>query len=70
MPFWLFRLCLLLTRQATCGYEYTSKLQRMFNDIGTSKDLNAKFRDHLKASGGFKGLLSLHALPLYIRRIH
>lgn len=41
--------------KAACGYEYTSKLQRMFNDIGVSKDLNSKFREHLKVSGGFKG---------------
>lgn len=33
-----------------CGYEYTSKLHRMFNDIGLSKDLNAKFQDHLQAT--------------------
>lgn len=32
----------------TCGYEYTIKLQRMFQDIGISKDLNEKFREHLK----------------------
>lgn len=36
--------------QAACGTEYTSKLQRMFNDIGLSKDFNAKFKDHLDAS--------------------
>ncbi|KAJ3222396.1 Cullin-2 [Clydaea vesicula] len=27
-----------------CGYEYTSKLQRMFTDISTSADLNTKFQ--------------------------
>lgn len=27
-----------------CGYEFTNKLQRMFNDMGTSRDLNARFR--------------------------
>lgn len=26
---------------------YTSKLQRMFQDIGTSKDLATKFKDHI-----------------------
>ncbi|XP_028899456.1 cullin homolog 1 isoform X3 [Zeugodacus cucurbitae] len=31
----------------TCGYEYTIKLQRMFQDIGLSKDLNASFKQHL-----------------------
>lgn len=30
-----------------CGFEYTSKLQRMFQDIGVSKDLNDKFKTHL-----------------------
>lgn len=33
-----------------CGYEYTIKLQRMFQDIGVSKDLNEKFREHLKTT--------------------
>lgn len=31
-----------------CGYEYTIKLQRMFQDIGVSKDLNEQFRKHQK----------------------
>lgn len=29
-----------------CGYEYTNKLQRMFQDIQTSKDLNSQYKDH------------------------
>ncbi|KAL1132773.1 hypothetical protein AAG570_010725 [Ranatra chinensis] len=33
-----------------CGFEYTSKLQRMFQDIGLSKDLNEQFRTHLAKS--------------------
>lgn len=33
-----------------CGFEYTSKLQRMFQDIGLSKDLNEQFRRHLQNS--------------------
>lgn len=33
-----------------CGYEYTIKLQRMFQDIGISKDLNDKFRQRIKSS--------------------
>lgn len=33
-----------------CGFEYTSKLQRMFQDIGVSKDLNEQFRTHLTNS--------------------
>lgn len=31
-----------------CGFEYTSKLQRMFQDIGVSKDLNEQFRKDLQ----------------------
>uniref|UniRef100_U5EX69 Cullin-1 n=1 Tax=Corethrella appendiculata TaxID=1370023 RepID=U5EX69_9DIPT len=31
-----------------CGFEYTSKLQRMFQDIGVSKDLNEQYKQHLK----------------------
>ena len=34
-----------------CGFEYTSKLQRMFQDISLSKDLNEMFKQHLSASG-------------------
>lgn len=30
-----------------CGYEYTSKLQRMFNDIQSSYDTHAKFKKWL-----------------------
>ncbi|XP_059542978.1 cullin-1-like [Myotis daubentonii] len=33
-----------------CGFEYTSKLQRMFQDIGVSKDLNEQFKEHLTNS--------------------
>lgn len=33
-----------------CGFEYTSKLQRMFQDIGVSKDLNENFRKHMANS--------------------
>ncbi|KPM42388.1 Cullin-1 [Neonectria ditissima] len=31
-----------------CGFEYTNKLQRMFQDMQISKDLNKEFRDHLQ----------------------
>ena len=34
-----------------CGFEYTNKLQRMFQDISLSKDLNEMFKQHLVASG-------------------
>lgn len=29
-----------------CGFEYTNKLQRMFQDMQTSKDLNTAYKDH------------------------
>ena len=34
-----------------CGFEYTSRLQRMFQDIGVSKDLNENFKRHLTNTG-------------------
>ncbi|KAL5011148.1 hypothetical protein ScPMuIL_013453 [Solemya velum] len=34
-----------------CGFEYTSKLQRMFQDISVSKELNDQFKVHLATSG-------------------
>ncbi|CAK8671716.1 unnamed protein product [Clavelina lepadiformis] len=34
----------------TCGFEYTSKLQKMFQDIGVSKDLNERFRAHISST--------------------
>jgi len=30
-----------------CGFEYTNKLQRMFQDMGVSKDLEKAFLDSL-----------------------
>ena len=35
--------------QQACGFEYTSKLQRMFQDVGVSKDLNEHFKRHLSS---------------------
>jgi len=34
-----------------CGFEYTNKLQRMFQDVGLSKDLIENFKKHLVQSG-------------------
>ncbi|ODA76238.1 hypothetical protein RJ55_08083 [Drechmeria coniospora] len=34
-----------------CGFEYTNKLQRMFQDMQISKDLNREFADHLSGLG-------------------
>ncbi|XP_055306399.1 cullin-1-like [Sitodiplosis mosellana] len=33
----------------TCGYNYTHKLQRMYQDIAVSKDINEKFRQRISA---------------------
>lgn len=33
------------------GFDYTTKLQRMFQDIGTSRELNAKFAERSKKRG-------------------
>ncbi|ESO08766.1 hypothetical protein HELRODRAFT_109814 [Helobdella robusta] len=69
-----------------CGYEYTSKLQRMYQDIGVSKDLNESFRQHLESNNEsldidlFIQVLSsgswpfqqstLFSLPLELERSH
>nr|CAH8853260.1 unnamed protein product [Trichobilharzia regenti] len=31
-----------------CGFEYTAKLQRMFQDVNATRELNAKFMDYLQ----------------------
>ena len=36
--------------QQLCGFEYTSKLQRMFQDMNVSRDLNDHFKKHLAAT--------------------
>ena len=42
--------------KAACGFEYTNKLQRMFQDVGVSKDLNQNFSKHLQNSNDALGL--------------
>lgn len=37
---------LLILSKSTCGYEYTSKLQRMFTDMSLSRDLLDRFKNH------------------------
>ncbi|KAL2258916.1 hypothetical protein VTK26DRAFT_7585 [Humicola hyalothermophila] len=44
-----------------CGFEYTNKLQRMFQDMQISKDLNAGFKEHVQ-SLGTKGLDSSYSI--------
>ncbi|XP_065184805.1 cullin-1-like [Sycon ciliatum] len=43
--------------KACCGFEYTAKLQRMFQDIGVSKDLTDAFRTSIQASPESAGLV-------------
>lgn len=44
-----------------CGFEYTNKLQRMFQDMQISKDLNAGFKEHVQTLGT-KGLDSSYSI--------
>ena len=44
-----------------CGFEYTNKLQRMFQDMQISKDLNAGFKEHV-SSLDTKGLDSSYSI--------
>jgi cullin 1 len=37
--------------KSTCGYEYTSKLQRMFTDMSLSRELLERFKGHLETQG-------------------
>ena len=45
-----------------CGFEYTNKLQRMFQDMQISKDLNREFRDHLAGSDSSRPVDSTFAI--------
>ncbi|KAL2874146.1 ubiquitin ligase (cullin) of SCF [Colletotrichum sp. CLE4] len=40
-----------------CGFEYTNKLQRMFQDMQTSKDLNVSFKEQAADPEGVKTTL-------------
>jgi len=35
--------------KASCGFEYTSKLQRMFQDVSINNNLNENFKSHLQS---------------------
>lgn len=39
-----------------CGFEYTSKLQRMFQDMALCKDLNDQFKEKMTATHDAKDL--------------
>jgi len=45
-----------------CGFEYTNKLQRMFQDMQISKDLNTGFKEHIQALSAGKGLDSSYSI--------
>lgn len=45
-----------------CGFEYTNKLQRMFQDMQISKDLNKEFRDHLEGVEAVKAVDSTFSI--------
>ncbi|KOS17945.1 Cullin-1 [Escovopsis weberi] len=45
-----------------CGFEYTNKLQRMFQDMQISKDLNKEFRDHLESVESSKAVDSTFSI--------
>jgi len=47
-----------------CGYEYTSKLQRMFTDMGVSKDLNDQFRNQQETNHDSSDLIDFNIMVL------
>ncbi|KAF6776130.1 hypothetical protein AHF37_04692 [Paragonimus kellicotti] len=42
-----------------CGFEYTAKLQRMFQDVNATRELNAKFSDYVQSRESTSGTLLL-----------
>jgi len=51
--------------KSACGYEYTSKLQRMFTDMTVSRDLLERFKSYLEDSNKTGGLgVDFNALVL------
>lgn len=47
-----------------CGFEYTSKLQRMFTDIALSADMNEKFKEQVMGKNLDLGKVDFHVLVL------
>lgn len=45
-----------------CGFEYTNKLQRMFQDMQISKDLNKEFAEHLATIQSSSGVDSTFSI--------
>jgi len=50
--------------KSACGYEYTSKLQRMFTDMSVSKELGERFKNYLEESGNKNLGLDFNVLVL------
>lgn len=48
----------------SCGFEYISKLQKMFQDMGTSKDLNDAFKEAMDRTHSKDELLDFSILVL------
>ena len=51
-----------MSLQKECGFEYTSKLQCMFQDTSLSKDLNDSFKSHVSATTPLQGKLHIISL--------
>lgn len=46
----LYWLNIVSHKQQECGFEYTSKLQKMYTDTHTSKDLNDRFQEYCSSN--------------------
>lgn len=46
--FFFLNCFILNSLQQACGYEFTSKLHRMYTDMSVSADLNNKFNNFIK----------------------
>ena len=51
--------------QQLCGFEYTSKLQRMFQDMNVSRDLNDHFKKHLAATEPLDSKFYITLYPVF-----
>lgn len=66
--FSLLLIVFLLLQQA-CGYEFTSKLHRMYTDMSVSADLNNKFNNFIKTQETVVDLgISFQIYVLQVRR--
>lgn len=59
------------TLQQACGYEFTSKLHRMYTDMSVSADLNNKFNNFIKTQETVVDLgISFQIYVLQVRRTY